>query len=76
MYGARNGTTLAGSSSGISGTNASYFNEPTGLDLDSNGNIFIPDTRNSRVQFWTKDSVTGQTIAGTGTFKENTFFFY
>jgi hypothetical protein len=59
-------TTLAGSTSGYadgSGT-AAKFNEPLGVSMASNGDIFITDTKNYRVRKLSGDSVS--TVAGDG----------
>ena len=47
--GQTNGSTIAGFT-GVNGTNASSFNSPNGLALDSQLNLYVCDLRNHRVQ--------------------------
>lgn len=63
---ATNATTVAGQANCTSGTNMYYLNEPTCIQLDSSGNIYIADMKNNRVQFWAKGASYGTTVAGTG----------
>lgn len=44
------GTTVAGT--GASGSGPTQLNSPTGLYVDGNGNIFVADYGNNRVQKW------------------------
>ena len=37
---------------GVSGTDNSHFNQPTDIDFDSSGNIYIGDNRNQRIQIY------------------------
>jgi hypothetical protein len=71
LYNAINGTTIAGRANGTGGSNATDLKNPSGVDVDSNGNIYVADFSNHRIQLWPKDVLTGMTIAGTGTFKNN-----
>ncbi|CAF1589547.1 unnamed protein product [Adineta ricciae] len=62
---ATNATTLAGTY-GTSGSTASLLNEPTCVQLDSNGNMYIADRLNNRIQYWAKGASSGTTVAGAG----------
>jgi sugar lactone lactonase YvrE len=68
MYlpGASIGTTVAGFSNGIQVTNSSGFAYPADVVVDSDGNIYVADSYNSRVQFWSNGASYGTTIAGSG----------
>lgn len=60
------GTTVAGQTSGSSGTNLNRLTYPNDVDVDSNGNIYVVDTYNNRVMKWTSNAVTGARVAGNG----------
>jgi hypothetical protein len=60
------GSTVAGDAGGKWGTGPNYLNQPSDVAVDSNRNIYVVDTYNHRVQFWTSGAVSGTTIAGTG----------
>ncbi|CAF2959356.1 unnamed protein product [Rotaria sp. Silwood2] len=57
-------TTVAGQANAVRGTNMSYLNGPTYIYLDSNDNLYIADSDNYRVQFWSYGASYGKTIAG------------
>ncbi len=44
------GTTVAGSSVGTSGSTAALLNHPVFVSLDGNGNLFVSDNNNNRIQ--------------------------
>ena len=60
------GITVAGQANGTSGTNLSHLNEPTGIQVDSSGNVYVADKNNNRILFWPNGSPSGQIIAGNG----------
>ena len=62
--GATSGTTVAGSSSGTSGSSASLLNTPKGVYVDGSGNIYIADALNNRIQKWVAGATSGTTVAG------------
>lgn len=59
--------TVAGSvqdiSTGSAGSN--HFNEPAGLFVDTQDNVYVADQFNQRVQKWASGAVNGVTVAGT-----------
>mgnify|MGYP002423909750 CR=1 FL=1 len=63
LMGASNGITIAGQSSGTLGATLSDFNQPSGIVRDSSDNIYVTDTSNNRVQFWSNGASSGTTIA-------------
>jgi DNA-binding beta-propeller fold protein YncE len=64
LMGSSTGSTLAGQSSGMMGFTLSDLNQPSGVLLDSSGNIYVADTSNNRVQFWPTGASSGTTVAG------------
>jgi len=66
LAGASSGSTAAGQSSGAGGSALNYFNRAGGVAVDSNGNLYVTDPYNHRVQYWPSGSSTGTIIAGTG----------
>lgn len=71
--GSFNGITVAGNAYGISGSSLSNLSEPIGIQVDSDGNIYINDKNNFRVLFWPQNATSGRKIAGDGT---QTFLFF
>jgi len=57
-----NGVTVAGGNG--SGIAENQLNNPYGLAVDSDGNIYVSDNENSRVQKWVPGATTGITVAG------------
>jgi gliding motility-associated-like protein len=60
--GATNGVTIAGGHG--AGTAANQFDFPDGLYVDTQGNVYVTDEINERVQEWAPGSATGLTMAG------------
>ncbi len=60
------GITVAGQAHGATGSNNISLNNPSGLYLDSNNDIYIADAGNNRIQLWKNGANSGMTIAGTG----------
>ncbi|CAF0814447.1 unnamed protein product [Adineta steineri] len=67
LPGASNGTTVAGQSSGTSGSGLSDLYRPFQVAVDLNGGIFVADAWNNRVVYWSNGSYSGILIAGDGT---------
>ena len=60
------GTTVAGQTNGAPGSSASDLHFPTGVLVDSSGNIYVSDSFNHRVQLFPNGSSLGITVAGNG----------
>jgi len=56
--------TLVAGYAGNYGSTSFMLNNPTGLTLDSTGNLYVADTGNARVQFFLSGEANGTTIAG------------
>ncbi|CAF1001684.1 unnamed protein product [Didymodactylos carnosus] len=57
--------TLVAGTSGTSGNTVTTLQDPSGVFIDkNNGNIYVSDTSNHRIQLFTQGSTTGMTIAG------------
>ena len=66
--GASSWTLVAGSINGVSGNSSTLLYYPTGVILDSVGNIYVTDYANHRIQLFLVGQTNGSTIAGvTGT---------
>lgn len=63
--GASSGLTVGGDTNGIPGTNSSMLNGSTTVVVDSNGNLYVTDIYNQRVQFFPNGISVATTIAGT-----------
>jgi gliding motility-associated-like protein len=65
VSGATSGSTVAGGNGGgYLGNAANQLNSPFGLVVDANGNIFIADGANNRIQKWGPGASSGITVAG------------
>jgi sugar lactone lactonase YvrE len=56
-----NGTMVAGQGSGGSAA-PNGLNNPTGIDVDNNSNLYIADTGNKRVMLWTPNATNGSIL--------------
>ncbi|CAF3906871.1 unnamed protein product, partial [Rotaria sp. Silwood1] len=62
------GWTLVAGSIGSAGSTSTLLNSPSDVLLDSNGNVYVADTGNHRIQFFLSGQRNATTIAGvTGT---------
>lgn len=64
VLGASNWTLIAGSTNGVAGASSTMLDHPTGLTLDSLGNIYVADTNNNRIQLFLPGQSNGTTIIG------------
>jgi sugar lactone lactonase YvrE len=65
LPGATSGTLVAGGQG--SGYNATQLNSPKEVCVDLNGNVYVADSINYRIQYFSNGSSIGHTIAGNGT---------
>ncbi|CAF0779254.1 unnamed protein product [Adineta steineri] len=57
-------TIIAGSSTGLTGTDSISFNHPITVTYDPMGNMYVADTLNQRIQLYLVGQSNGTTIAG------------
>ncbi|CAF1624411.1 unnamed protein product [Adineta ricciae] len=62
--GATSGITVAGDSGGSFGIAAGLLYYADGVYVDSAGNMYVADNRNSRIQKWAPGATSGITVAG------------
>lgn len=62
--GSSNWTLVAGSAAGLIGNTASTLYYPVCVTFDRYGNMYVADTYNHRIQFFSSGSKIGTTIAG------------
>jgi hypothetical protein len=60
------GTTVAGQGNSTNGTGANALYLPNCVVLNENGDVYVSDSGNYRVQFWANGASSGTTMAGTG----------
>jgi hypothetical protein len=58
------GSTKAGDAAGNAGSDSTMLSGPAAIARDENGNIYIADLLNNRVQLWTPGASYGITVAG------------
>ncbi|CAF3289583.1 unnamed protein product [Rotaria socialis] len=66
IIGYSTGTTVAGQTNGVAGATSYYLNQPNGVYVDTNSNIYVADSVNGRVQFFSSGALSGTTVAGIG----------
>jgi DNA-binding beta-propeller fold protein YncE len=66
LFGNTFGNTVAGLSNGTSGATATRLNSPSDVVVDVNGNIYVSEINNHRIQLWLVNATSGITIAGNG----------
>ncbi len=64
------GVTVAGGNG--RGSAANQLESPTDVYVDSEGNVFVADTNNKRLQMWTPNATEGETRAYMGDYAVNT----
>ena len=62
--GAINGTIIAGLVNTTFATTLDAFHFPVDIFVESNGSIYVTDGANKRLQYWSKGSSSGVTVAG------------
>ena len=60
------GTTVAGQANGVGGSTAYDLITPTFVLIDAQGNLYVSDTGNHRIQLFRNGNLSGITVAGTG----------
>ena len=68
MYlpGTSTGKTVAGFFNATAGSGSSGLNSCSDVLIDSDGNLYIADMGNNRIQFWSNGASYGATVAGSG----------
>ena len=77
LFGSTIGTTSAGQANGVSGSISARLNLPSDVAVDLNGNVYVVEVNNHRVQLWHVNATFGITVAGNGKIlsKNHTFVF-
>ena len=58
------GETVAGNPTGLNGSISNLLAWPTFVKTDLDGNVYVSDRQNNRVQLWNRGASVGTTIAG------------
>jgi sugar lactone lactonase YvrE len=66
LLGSTIGTTVAGQPNGSFGSQANRLWDPSDVAVDLNGNIYVAEINNNRVQLWHVNATSGITVAGNG----------
>ncbi|CAF4006816.1 unnamed protein product [Rotaria sordida] len=66
VIGGPQGETVAGQANGDAGDAQNQLSRPEGAVVAPNGNIYVADSANDRVQLWLPGAAVGQTIPGPG----------
>ncbi|CAF1547541.1 unnamed protein product, partial [Didymodactylos carnosus] len=61
---ANSGVTIAGDMNGAPGSTSDKLYNPNNVYVDKEQNLYISDSRNNRIQLWTKGSLNGTTLIG------------
>lgn len=71
LFGNTTGTTVAGQANGVAGSMATRLSVPGDVTIDPNGNVYVVEVNNHRVQLWRVNATFGITVAGNGKMREN-----
>ncbi len=66
LTGSLTGLTIAGQTNGTGGSALNELNNPSDIDVDSSGNIYVVDSHNHRVLYWPNGASSGTIVAGNG----------
>lgn len=66
LLGASTGKTIAGYGNGTSGSSLYGLNQPLGIAVDDNSNVYVSDAANNRVVYWANGAFSASLFAGTG----------
>ena len=69
------GETVVGDPNGIAGSSSNLLNHPATMAVDLNGNMYVCDRWNYRVQLWKRGASNGTIIAGITGFNFHRFLF-
>lgn len=58
------GQTVAGRANGTTCSSSACLFTPADVTVDTNGNVYVADSYNNRVQLWSDGSSSGVTVAG------------
>ncbi|CAF1342194.1 unnamed protein product [Adineta ricciae] len=61
------GVTVAGETNGLGGSLSNQLKNPSCIFIDSSNGIYVSDSGNNRVQYWSNGALTGFTMAGSST---------